>query len=290
MSGGTGLTLVTGSTGMLGRYVMKRLAGSAAGDVRAVTRQECDLINPGMAYELVRQIRPAAVLHLAAETDVDLCERDPGRAGLINQLATDAIARAASETGAWLLYVSTSNVFGAEGKSTYNELDLPSPINYYGRSKLQGELAIRQRLPDSHLIVRAGWMIGGQLSHDHKFVGKVVRQIRDKVPELRAVTDKFGTLTPASLLAEFIAASLRSRLTGTFHFSSSGVTTRFDIARAIAEALSFEGTLVGVSSSIFPLSAPRPHSEGIESIYPMIGGATPRSWRADLLSYLAEFD
>jgi dTDP-4-dehydrorhamnose reductase len=289
MSDSVGCTLITGSTGMLGRYVMDFFSDTVPNDVRVLTRQHCDLVNPRSAYEAVKTIRPAAILHLAAETEVDLCERDPGRAGLVNHLATDAIARAASETGAWLLYVSTSNVFGREGKLIYNELDLPSPINYYGRSKLQGEFAIRQRLPDTHLIVRAGWMIGGGSRHDHKFVGKVVKQIRDRVPELRAVTDKFGTLTSANLLARFIVSALRARSTGTFHFCSIGVTTRFDVAQTIADTLSYEGKLIGVPSSIFPLSAPRPQSEGIESIYPMISGASPGSWRDDLASYLSEF-
>jgi dTDP-4-dehydrorhamnose reductase len=285
-----GPTLVTGSTGMLGRYVMDSLAGANSGEVRALTRNECDLADPGAAYEVVKGIRPAAVLHLAAETDVDLCERDPGRAGLVNHLATDAIARAANETGARLLYVSTSNVFGAEGKHIYNELDLPTPVNYYGRSKLHGEAAIRQRLPDAHLIVRAGWMIGGGPGGDHKFVGQVAKKIREKVPELRAVVDKFGSLTSARLLAEFLISALRRQITGTIHFCSSGAITRFDVAQAIAEALSFEGRLIGVRSSNFPLSAPRPQSEAIESIYATVNGADVHSWRADLATYLAEFE
>src|SRR5882724_4010910 len=125
----SGCILITGSTGMLGRYVMGLLAGKAPGELRVITRQECDLVSPGAAYTLVKKIRPSAILHLAAETDVDLCERDPGRAGLVNHLTTDAIARAASESGAWMLYVSTSNVFGAEGKLVYNELDMPCPTN-----------------------------------------------------------------------------------------------------------------------------------------------------------------
>src|SRR5690348_15732754 len=93
-------TLITGSTGMLGRYVMDLLERTAPAQIRVLTRQECDLVSPRAAYETVREMRPAAILHLAAETDVDLCERDPGRAGLVNHLATDAIARAASEADA----------------------------------------------------------------------------------------------------------------------------------------------------------------------------------------------
>ena len=167
---------------------------------------------------------------------------------------------------------------------------MPSPINYYGRSKLQGESAIRQRLPDAHLIVRAGWMIGGGLDYDHKFVGKVVKQMRAGAPELRAVPDKLGTLTAASLLAKFIITALNGRLTGTFHFCSAGVVSRFDVAQAIAELFSYQGKLVAVPSSLFPLSAPRPQSEGIETIYSSVSGMVARPWRTDLSAYLAEFE
>lgn len=280
--------LVTGSTGMLGRYVMSLLKDGAA-DIVAPSKADTNFTEPNKVYDSIRHIQPSAILHLAAETDVDLCEREPRRAGLVNHLSTDAVARAAAELGAWLLYVSTSNVFGGEGKLTYNELDLPSPANYYGRSKLQGEFAIRQRLPDNHLIIRAGWMIGGGPQHDHKFVGKIIKQVSDGGNTLRAVTDKFGTLTPASSLAKFIVDSLKQRRTGTLHYSSLGVVTRLDVARTIAELMSFKGEIIGVPSSMFPLSAPRPQSEGIESIYLSAGETTPNYWRTDLTTYLAEF-
>jgi dTDP-4-dehydrorhamnose reductase len=282
------VVLITGSTGMLGRYVMAALR-DAGSKIVVSSRSDADLTDPQQVYEYVRRVRPNAILHLAAETDVDLCERDPQRAGLANHLSTDSVARAAAEVDAWLLYVSTSNVFGSEGKLLYNELDLPSPTNYYGRSKLQGEIAVRQRLPDNHLIVRAGWMIGGGPQHDHKFVGKVIKQLRDGADTLRAVTDKFGSLTRASALAQFILNSMTARRTGTLHFCSSGVITRLDVARAIAKMLAFRGSIVGVQSSMFPLSAPRPQSEGMESVYLTDAGSMPGNWEDDLSAYLNEF-
>lgn len=280
--------LVTGATGMLGRYVMSLLTASGVETIVA-TRAQCDLTHPAQVYQFVSNTRPAAVLHLGAETDVDLCEREPRRAGTVNHLSTDAIAKAAADCGAWMLYVSTSNIFGAEGKISYNELDLPAPTNYYGRSKYQGELCVARRLPDDHLIIRAGWMIGGGPIYDHKFVGKMVRLMREGAPLIRAVTDRFGSITPASLLAAYVCESLFCRRTGTIHYSSSGVITRLDVAYAVAEFLSFKGEIQGASSSIFPLSAPRPQSEGIESIYLSNSEQLPNYWKIDLANYIAEF-
>jgi dTDP-4-dehydrorhamnose reductase len=284
----TGRVLVTGATGMLGRYVMKILSESGA-EVIVADREVCDLNQPAMVYDFVKRMAPTAILHLGAETDVDLCEREPARAGRANHLSTDAIAKAASEHDAWLLYISTSNIFGGEGKISYNELDMPSPTNYYGRSKLQGELCISRRLPDNHLLIRAGWMIGGGAEQDHKFVGKMVKLMRDRVPVIRAVVDKFGSITPASLLAAYICESLYFRRTGTMHYSSAGVITRLDVAHALAELLSFDGDILGVASSHFPLSAPRPQSEGMESIYLPKSRNLPNAWKVDLANYITEF-
>jgi dTDP-4-dehydrorhamnose reductase len=282
--------LLTGATGMLGHYVHSLLREYDY-QIDAPGRDRCDIISPAQVYDYVRKAGPEAVIHLAAETEVDLCERDPRRAGICNQLSTEAIARAARDAGAWVLYVSTSNVFGSEGKLLYNEIDQPSSVNYYGRSKLLGEYGVQKYLPVDSLIVRAGWMIGGGIERDHKFVGKVVKQIKDGVAGLRAVGDRYGTITPASKLAAFIVASLKVRRTGVLHFASQGVVTRFDIARAIAETLSFKGPVEPVVSAMFPLSAPRPYFEGIESIYlaDAIDVPVPRPWKEDLVDYVAQF-
>jgi dTDP-4-dehydrorhamnose reductase len=282
--------LVTGATGMLGLYVCNVLAKTQH-EIVPVDRSRFDLADPDSAYEYVSNQKPDVVLHLAAETDVDLCERDPQRAGIRNHIATGMIAKAASECGAWLLYVSTSNVFGSDGGFDHNELDLPSPTNYYGRSKYHGEMAVRMHCPSTHLIVRAGWMIGGGREHDHKFVGKVVKQITSGASVIKAVSDRFGSITPATLLSDFITWAVETRCTGTVHYASEGTITRLDIARAISDALDARVDVYGVKSAEFPLSAPRPLSEGMISMYlsRLKGAPRPGLWRDDLKSYVETF-
>ncbi|OWV89208.1 NAD(P)-dependent oxidoreductase [Rhizobium sp. R635] len=282
--------LVTGATGMLGKYVSDALTRMNI-DAVAVDRSRFELGNPQGIFDYIMESKPAAVLHLAAETDVDLCERDPQRAGIRNHLATANIAKASAACGAWMLYVSTSNVFGGSGTFEHNELDLPCPLNYYGRSKLMGELEVRRFNPINHLIVRAGWMIGGGRARDHKFVGKVIEQILNGATSLRAVGDKYGSITRASLLAEFIVWALAQRHTGTVHYSSSGIVTRHNIAEQIVAALERQVQVASVRSSDFPLSAPRPFSEGMTSIYtPTLEGAPqPGNWKDDLTQYVETF-
>lgn len=282
--------LITGGSGMLGIYVSKALSRTSH-DIVFADRKKFDLADPDGAYAYVIAEKPDAVLHLAAETNVDVCEQDPQRAGIRNHLATANIARAAEKCGAWLLYVSTSNVFGGNGNFENNELDLPFPVNYYGRSKLMGEYAVRQYCPVNHLIVRAGWMIGGGATGDHKFVGKLIKQITAGTMEVRAVGDKFGSITRASLLGEFIAWAVDARIIGTFHYTSEGTATRFNIAQTIVEVIGKDVTVTSVKSSDFPLSAPRPFSEAMRSIYmPLLSNAPqPGNWRDDLVGYVTTF-
>lgn len=181
--------------------------------------------------------------------------------------------------------------FWGEGKLSYNELDIPLPMNYYGRSKLMGELSVRNVCPNNHLIIRAGWMIGGGLEKDHKFVGKIIQQINTGATSIKAVSDRLGSITSAMQLCDFIVWAISNRHTGTLHFASSGTISRFDIACTIGDLLNFKGDIVPVYSSMFPLSAPRPFSEGIESIYIPILSDAPKSsfWKNDLAKYVRTF-
>jgi len=281
--------LITGCSGMLGRYVRRQI--EAAGyEVIAPSREQMDLTNSDGVYAYIKAAAPDAILHLGAETDVDLCERNPARGGIVNHLATRAIARAARDIKAWLLYVSTASVFGLEPKPLFNELDATSPVNYYGRSKLFGEKEVNTILAENSLIVRASWMIGGGRKRDHKFVGKIVEKIEGGAELIRAVNDRYGTLTSAPMLAAFILSALKQRWCGLIHYASSGVVSRFDIAKEIAKSMRFKGSVEPASSSEFPSSAPRAVFEGIHSIYISISESTRAGfWCDDLSHYLNEF-
>ena len=275
---------------MLGGYLSSMFDPSQY-EIVYTNRDTLDLSNLKDIYSYVMSINPDIIMHLAAETNVDLCEREPSRAGLYNHLATEQIAIAAKECKSHLVYISTSNVFGSEGKYSYNELDLPNPTNYYGRSKLYGEYVVKQNCPVNHLIIRSGWMIGGGEGIDHKFVGKIIGQIKDGAAVLQAVSDKLGSITYAKNLSEFLIFAINNLTVGTYHFASKGTISRFDIACEIANILNYEGKLIPVQSCVFPLSAPRPFSEGIESIYleSKAKYKEPRFWKDDLNEYVQTF-
>ncbi|MBI5240005.1 MAG: sugar nucleotide-binding protein [Elusimicrobia bacterium] len=261
--------LVTGSAGMLGTAVMRKLADSGHTAV-GVDLQAAD---PGLRLDISRwdTIRelPAAhdcelVMHLAAATDVDRCEMEPEWALRQNALTPQLWARLCADRGIPIVYISTAAVFGANPKAEpYTEYDVPAPSNRYAESKLRGEEAVREATR-RHFIIRAAWMMGG-ISQEKKFVGKIVAQILAGQKRLLAVADKRGTLTYTEDLAANLLELVASGHYGTYHMANPGVLTRHDVARLIVEQLGAQVEVEAVSSDRFPLPAPRPASEALNN-------------------------
>ena len=280
--------LITGSTGMLGCYVHDLLKDKH--EIHVTTRNNFDLRQPDGFTQVFENLKPEVVIHLAAETNVDLCEKDPSHAYVCNSLAVKQIAELCAINNVYFLFISTSNVFGMEGRASYNELDSIGSINYYGKSKCVAEKYIEQARNENSLIIRAGWMIGGGKERDHKFVGKLISQF-STATSVMAVDDKYGTITSAKRLALYIDDCLKEKRIGTRHFSAVGAVSRYGLAKRIAEKLRFNGSITGVPSSYFPLSAPRPQSEAIDSIYVKIENVQKfyLPWEEEIDEYLGEF-
>ena len=280
--------LLTGSNGMLGNYIVKLLEDKSAFTIISPTRLEFNISDTHKIEAYIKEIKPDVIFHLAAETNVDLCETNPKHALIANSLSVEKISKIANELSSYLVFISSSNVFGNKSSLKYNELDLPDPVNYYGKSKHKAEKFVTQNNYNNSLIIRAGWMIGGGAERDKKFVGKIIQQIKDGNESIKAVGDKYGTITMASSLAKFIIKSMEDNLTGTYHYASQGLLTRYDIAKIIIKELNYNVSLFEIKSCQFPLPAPRPVSEGIESLY-LDEKDGIRHYEEDLHEYLKEF-
>ncbi|MBU1255832.1 SDR family oxidoreductase [Patescibacteria group bacterium] len=261
--------LVTGSSGMVGSYV----------DFGIKTdHRSLDVTDLSEVLRVSEFYKPKVIFHLAAETDVDRCERDPEHAYLVNSIGTYNMAVAARNLGAKLVYISTAGVFDGTKKEPYTEEDEPNPQNYYGRSKYLGELIVKSVLKD-YIIARAGWMFGGGPEKDQKFVAKIINQL-DK-PEIRAVNDKIGSPTYAKDLISGIKKLLVAGRTGIFHLSSKGVCSRYDVALSIVKSLRPSVKVLPVDSSYFKLDAARVCSEAMISKEDL-----SRPWQEALEEYL----
>jgi dTDP-4-dehydrorhamnose reductase len=264
-------TLITGANGMVGGYFDFGIK---------LDHAALDITDPVRVEKAFEKYSPKVVIHLAAATDVDRCEREPEYAYSVNAIGTWNVASAAKKIGAKVIYVSTVYVFDGKKKGPYVESDMPSAPNYYGRSKQFGEAITKGSLED-HLIVRAGWMIGGGPAKDKKFIAKIVQQL-DK-DEIKAVADMMGSVTYAKdLAAKIKELILKPSGAKIIHVFNDGFCSRYDIAAEIVKIMGSRARVVPVDSSYFNLDASRSHSDIMDSRF----GGKMRPWREALKDYL----
>lgn len=156
-----------------------------------------------------------SVIHLAAITHVDRCEVEPDRAWLVNAKGSENIARASARCGARLILLSTDYVFDGLKGSAYTETDRPSPINVYGRTKWEAEMACAT-VPD-HLVVRASWIFG----EGRNFISTILERAKTS-PPVRVVADQIGRPTAAVGVADALLFLLEGSETGILHVAGNG--------------------------------------------------------------------
>lgn len=262
-------TLVTGGTGMVGSYVD---FGTK------VSSRDCDITDLGQVLGVVSKYKPAVILHLAAETDLSKCEKEPARAYLVNSIGTYNIATAAKGVGARMVYISTDDVFSQADKP-HSETEEPAPTKIYGSSKYLGELAVRGILND-YLIVRTAWVFGGGKEKDKKFVAKIVEQLdQDKIS---VVSDQPGSPTFAKDLVETVKKLITNKERGIVHATNKGVCSRHDVAIEIAKFFDSNAEIVAVGSETFNLPGHSRSSGGLISTRVEL-----RSWQEALKEYLS---
>jgi dTDP-4-dehydrorhamnose reductase len=221
--------LITGAGGQLGHDLVTAFSGHEA---VAATHRQLDVDDRDAVLGTIIQLRPDAVVHAGAWTDVDGCETDPDRAFRTNALGTRHVVEGARLAGAHVCYVSTDYVFDGTGDRPWVEWDEPAPRSVYGRSKLGGE----RELDPGTTVVRTSWVCG---AHGRNFVKTMLRAAAER-DELTVVDDQHGCPTFTSDLAGAIRRLVVARLPGTFHVTNQGATTWFDFARAIVAAGGFD--------------------------------------------------
>ncbi len=279
------MILVIGASGTLGGYFTASLDKKNI-PYEAPSSKELNICSDESVNNFFKKSKKFdAIYLLAAETNVDLCETDPNKGYVKNFLGTERIAKQAAISDAYLVYISTSSVFGGGlPKWRHCEIDTPNPVNLYGSSKLFGEKAV-QKYCQHHLIVRSSWMIGGGPERDKKFLSKIIPQLQQGA-DINIVHDKFGALTYAKDLADFLVESYQKSYTGVVHFASIDYASRYDIAKYVAKRIGSKSKIRGIDSCCFPLPAPRPISE---ALYSVVGYIQERAWEDIIDDYLKEW-
>ena len=241
--------LIFGADGQLGRA----LQASAEGRRLALSAEaRCDLRDAFAVSQLVRTVRPAWIVNAAAYTAVDRAESEIGIAYGVNRDGAANLARAALETGSRLIQISTDYVFDGESLRAYHEFDLPNPLSAYARSKLAGETAVRDLSP-RHYIVRTAWLYGaGRRNFAQTMLGLADR------PEVRVVSDQFGSPTYVPHLAGAIAVLVETGAFGTYHLAGGGGTSWYGLTCALYAAFGISTAIRAVPSAELARPARRP--------------------------------
>jgi len=255
------IVVVTGSTGLLGPYICEAIAGRHR--VEAISRHgphRCDLTDPAATRRTLHDIGASAIVHAAALTDVDQCERDPNGADRSNRLVVANVVAALAEN-VRCIYISTDQVYPDRAGPHLEGGE--APVNAYGRSKLAGE-AEALKHPDT-LVLRTNLFGPSRSVHRRSLSDFVVDGLRGGKPITLFRDSLFSPLHMATL-ASLIAELLETEARGVFNLGCREGTSKAEFGLAVARhlGLSISSARVGTSESI-PGRAPRPHDLRMEN-------------------------
>lgn len=268
--------LVLGANGMLGIDLTEVLAGQ---DVTSLKKSDCDITKPAEVENCLAGFD--VVINCAAYTKVDDAESNQQLAKSINGTGAKNLAIASSKFGSKLVQISTDYVFPGDAKSPYDENAQTGPKSIYGESKLIGELAVKQYLPDSHYLVRTAWLYG----KNGPSFPKAILALAAKQDVLKVVDDQIGQPTWTMDLAHKIYEIVINELpAGTYHATSAGQVSWFGYAQELFRLNGFDPQRIKpVSSAEFIRPAPRPAYSVLSHANLIRFGLTPmRNWKSGL--------
>ena len=243
--------LVTGAKGMLGSDLCPILKENGF-DVVEVDIEDMNIVNFEEVNKVLKAKKPDIVVHCAAYTDVDGAEKEFEYAREINSKGTENIARVCAEINATMVYISTDYVFDGQKNEPYKPIDIPNPINNYGLTKLEGEIAVKKYCT-KYYIARTSWLYG---LNGKNFV-ETMLSLKDK-PELKVVDDQKGCPTWTNELSKGIVKLLNGMPYGTYHICGCSETTWYNFARKIFEFENLKVNLKPCKTDEFPRLAKRP--------------------------------
>jgi dTDP-4-dehydrorhamnose reductase len=276
---------VLGGSGQLGGDVSAAARGQ--GDfVAAPSHDTCDITDPRAVERAITAIGPDAVINCAGWTRVDAAEGHESEAELANATAAGIVAGACAAAGVRLCHISTDYVFDGTATEPIDESAPTAPRSAYGRTKLHGELAVRERCPD-HLIVRTSWLFGRA---GPNFVLTILRLAAER-SELRVVADQRGVPTWTGHLAPAVLRLIEIGPPGTYHLTNSGVTTWHGLALAAIRARGMNTDVIPITTTQYPTPAARPAYSVLDNRrWRELGEPPLPSWEAGLSSYLATLE
>jgi dTDP-4-dehydrorhamnose reductase len=247
--------LLLGGSGILGSEVLVQLQQRNI-DYAAPLSSDLDVRNRENLERQISEFKPNWIINCSAWTNVDGAEDSFEAALELNAVTVKSIGDIAKEFGCHVVHISTDYVFDGDSPEPYREDAAVNPVNKYGQSKLQGEIALLEVLPESAYVIRTSWLYGARGKNFVKTMAK--KALHDE--SANVVDDQQGSPTNARDLANGIIDLIESQpQPGVYHYSNTGSCTWFELAQSIYKKVGADSKLVSpISSSTLDLIAKRP--------------------------------
>jgi dTDP-4-dehydrorhamnose reductase len=244
--------LVTGADGQLGYDMVKRLNENSI-ECLGTSINELDITNEAQTNEVITNYNPDVVVHCAAYTAVDKAEDERELCYNVNVLGTKYVSAACKDIDAKMVYISTDYVFDGKGDQPFEVTDQPNPINYYGKTKYEGELEV-QKLLNKYFIIRISWVFG---KNGNNFVKTMLRLAKER-DEISVVADQIGSPTYTYDLTKLIVEMLQTERYGLYHATNEGYCSWYEFACEIFRQAELEVKVKPIKTEDYITKAKRP--------------------------------
>lgn len=274
--------LVTGVKGQLGYDVMNELAGRGHEGI-GVDIQEMDITDAASVEKVITEAAPDAVIHCAAYTAVDAAEDNVDLCRRVNAGGTENIARVCKALNCKMMYISTDYVFNGQGTRPWEPDDKREPLNVYGQTKYEGELAVE--MLEKFFLVRIAWVFG---VNGKNFI-KTMLNLGKTRDHLTVVADQIGSPTYTYDLARLLVDMIETDKYGRYHATNEGLCSWYEFACEIFKQAGMNVTVSPVTSDQYPAKAKRPMNSRMDkSKLDEMGFKRLPSWQDALGRYLKE--
>lgn len=270
--------MVTGSNGQLGHDVVRVLEEKKINYI-GVDIEQLDITNEREVSKFIKEYKPTVVIHCAAYTAVDKAEENRHDCYDINVMGTRYLVRAAKKIGADLVYISTDYVFDGTGDKPFNIESKPNPVNYYGKTKYEGELEVISEI-SNYFIIRISWAFG---LNGNNFV-KTMLRLSESNNEISVVSDQIGSPTYTYDLAYAIYDLIYSKSYGVHHITNEGFCSWNEFAQKIFQLANKQVIIKEIKSVDYNSAAKRPNNSRLEKNQIRL-----REWEKALQHFLEEY-
>lgn len=274
--------LITGANGMLAKDLIQILE-TQGHSIVGKTHQDLDITDKDSVIKTLKSENPDMVIQCAAYTKVDEAEKNLNLARKINAKGCEIVARACNLVDCAMIYISTDYVFDGEKFSPYTTSDTPNPINNYGLTKYEGEIAVKNNCK-KYYIVRTSWLYG---KYGKNFVDTMLtlgeKYLNGEIPEIKVVDDQIGCPTWTKDLSCGISKIIQNEPSyGIYHICGGGKASWCKFAKEIFKIKGMNVKVIPCTTEEFPRPAKRPHYSVMTPSF------TTRPWQEGLAEYLQD--